>query len=86
MPIVEHAGLAGGGAYAPGYQPPPAAAPKHLPQTTFVKYDSLPKAAAVATKIREFNAVLAGLPDGAGLALGEAEVAPGGPLDGLIAR
>eukprot|EP00884_Botryococcus_braunii_P012565 jgi/Botrbrau1/21309/Bobra.0184s0020.1 len=59
---------------------------KHIPHLVVLKYDTIPKAGAVAGKIREFNATVASLPNGAELALGAADVAPGGPLDRLVER
>ena len=74
----------GGGGGPPPRAPAPAPAPRHIPAAVFLIFDNAPKVAAVATKIRDFNAVLAASPDSAALAL--TPEAAGAPLEGLLQR
>ena len=59
---------------------------QHIPATTYIIFSNVPKLEAIGTKLREFSSMLSALPDKAALTLGEADVAPGGSLDTLLAR
>lgn len=60
--------------------------PSHIPAKVFYIFDIAPKLDAVGGKIREFSSGLSAVPDTADLSLTEAEVAPGGSLDALLAK
>lgn len=59
---------------------------QHIPATTYIIFNNIPKLEGIRTKLMEFNSTLSASPEKSGLALGEAEVAPGGSLDTLLAR
>ncbi len=64
----------------------PAPALTHIPAGVFYIFDSVPKLDAIGGKVREFSSGLSASPDSARLSLSEAEVAPGGVLDTLLAK
>ena len=89
----------GSGAYVPG---PTTASPsgaigsfsgqgasphlQHIPATTYIIFNNIPKLEGIRTKLVAFNSMLSALPEKCGLALGEAELTPGCSLDTLLAR
>ncbi|CAL8462941.1 g2475 [Coccomyxa elongata] len=79
-------GITGGGAdpFTGGNSRRPALT--HIPAGVFYIFDSVPKLDAIGGKVREFSSGLSASPDTASLSLTEAEVAPGGGLDTLLAK
>jgi phospholipase A-2-activating protein len=63
----------------------PIAAVNHLPAKSFYLFETPPPAEGLRKKMGEFNQVLNSDPMTASLALGEAEMAEGGPLASLLA-
>ena len=59
---------------------------RHVPATSYIVYSSVPKLEAINSKLREFNSMLSASPENRSITLGEADVAPGGRLDILLAR
>ena len=59
---------------------------RHIPAASYIVYSSVPKLEAINSKLREFNSMLSASPENRGMTLGEADVAPGGRLDILLAR
>ena len=59
---------------------------RHVPATSYIVYSSVPKLEAINSKLREFNSMLSASPENRSITLGEADVAPGGRLDMLLAR
>ena len=100
-PQTKYSGYctAGSGAYAPAvgsmHQPEPNGsivsqgadkAPQHIPATSYIVFSNVPKLEAIRSKLCEFNSMLSALPEKISLTLGEADVAPGGTLDIVLAR
>ena len=59
---------------------------RHVPATSYIVYSSVPKLEAITSKLREFNSMLSASTENRSITLGEADVAPGGRLDMLLAR
>ena len=88
-------GHSGSGAYVPGSSATPTVSMngaesardlRHIPATSYIVYSNVPKLEAINSKLREFNSMLSASPDNRDMTLGEADVAPGGRLDILLAR
>ena len=88
-------GHSGSGAYVPGSSAAPIVSMngaesakdlRHVPATSYIVYSSVPKLEAINSKLREFNSMLSASPENRSITLGEADVAPGGRLDILLAR
>ena len=91
--------MAGSGAYVPAtgsmHQPGENGsiisqgadkAPQHIPATSYLIFGNVPKLEAIRSKLCEFNSMLSASPEKVSLTLGEADVAPGGTLDTVLAR
>ena len=59
---------------------------RHIPATSYIVFSNVPKLEAINSKLREFNSMLSASHENSSRTLGEADVAPGGRLDTLLAR
>ena len=59
---------------------------QHIPAASYIIFSNVPKLEAIRTKLCEFNSMLSASAEKVSLTMGEADVAPGGTLDALLAR
>lgn len=59
---------------------------QHIPAASYIIFSNVPKLEAIRTKLCEFNSMLSASAEKVSLTLGEADVAPSGTLDALLAR
>ena len=59
---------------------------QHIPAASYIIFSNFPKLEAIRTRLCEFNSMLSASAEKVSLTLGEADVAPGGTLDALLAR